>query len=59
MEIYGYYYLAFHACFSCFINVGVCAGTILCSLKMGCIKVNTLTARLETCYKKINDLLVN
>ncbi len=45
--------------FSCFLNVGVCVGTILCSLKMGCIRVNTLLAGLETCYKKINDLFVN
>jgi hypothetical protein len=46
--------------FSCFINVGVCVGIpILCSLKMGCIRLNTLIVGLETCYKKINELFVN
>jgi hypothetical protein len=42
--------------FPCFLNVSVCVGTILCSLKMGCIRVNTFIPRLETCYNKINDL---
>ncbi len=45
--------------FSCFINVGVCVGTILCFLKMGCIRVNTLIVGLETCYKKINEVFVH
>jgi hypothetical protein len=45
--------------FSCFLNVGICVGTILCSLKMGCIRVNTLLVRLETSYKKMSDLFVN
>jgi hypothetical protein len=45
--------------FPCFLNVSVCVGTILCSLKMGCIRVNTFIAGLETCYNKINDLFEN